>query len=116
MLRIKGAGGEFVMEPGEWRSLPEHDVAVGQHLPPSSNRVPDFMRHFETRYRQQGQGNGSRIFALQAAHHRLNYIHPFPDAIPRPAIPFPNGNSPAYFERCCPRSRGSTATASHVAN
>jgi Fic family protein len=79
MLRIKGAGREFVMEPGKWRSLPEHDVAVGQHLPPSSSRVPDFMRHFELRYRQQGQGKGSRILALPAAHHRLNYIHPFPD-------------------------------------
>ena len=79
MLLIKGAGREFMMEPGKWRSLPEHDVAVGQHLPPSSNRVPDFMRHFELRYRQQGQGKGSRILALPAAHHRLNYIHPFPD-------------------------------------
>ena len=79
MLRIKGAGREFVMEPGGWRSLPEHDVAVGQHLPPSSNHVPDFMRRFEARYRQQGQGKGSRILALPAAHHRLNYIHPFPD-------------------------------------
>jgi Fic family protein len=79
MLRIKGAGREFVMEPGKWRSLPEHDVAVGQHLPPSSNRVPDFMRHFETRYCQQRQGKGSRILALPAAHLRLNYIHPFSD-------------------------------------
>jgi len=78
-LRIKGADQEFVMEPGKWRSSPEHDVAVGQHLPPSSNCVPDFMRHFELRYRQQGQGKGSRILALPAAHHRLNYIHPFPD-------------------------------------
>lgn len=71
MLRIKGAGREFVMEPREWRSLPEHDVAVGQHLPPSSNRVPGFMRHFGARYRQQRQGKGSRIRALPAAHHRL---------------------------------------------
>jgi Fic family protein len=78
-LLIKGAGREFVMEPGKWRSLPEHDVAVGQHLPPSSDRVSDFMSHFEFRYRQQGQGKGSRILALPAAHHRLNYIHPFPD-------------------------------------
>src|SRR5271156_1682518 len=31
----------------KWRSLPEHDVAVGEHLPPSSNCVPDFMRYFE---------------------------------------------------------------------
>jgi Fic family protein len=79
MLLIKGTGREFEMEPGKWRSLPEHDVAVGQHLPPSSKRVPDFMRHFEQRYRQLGVGKGSRILALPAAHHRLNYIHPFPD-------------------------------------
>jgi Fic family protein len=46
MLRIRGAGREFTMEPGRWRSTPEHDVAVGQHLRPSSERVPDFMRHF----------------------------------------------------------------------
>jgi Fic family protein len=79
MLRIKRAGREFVMEAGEWRSRPEHDVAVGQHNPPSSNRVPDFMRYFERRYHQQGRGMGSRILALPAAHHRLNYIHPFSD-------------------------------------
>lgn len=79
MLRIKGAGREFAMEPGKWRSLPEHDVAVGQHAPPSSARVPDFMRHFEWRYDQQGLGKGSRILTIPAAHHRLNYIHPFPD-------------------------------------
>ena len=79
MLLIRGAGREFQMEPGKWRFLPEHDVAVGQHLPPSSSRVPDFMRHFELRYRQQMLGTGSRILAIPAAHHRLNYIHPFPD-------------------------------------
>jgi Fic family protein len=79
MLRIKGAGREFVMEPGKWRSRPEHDVAVGQHIPPSSNRVPDFMTYFEQRYHQQGRGMGSRILAIPAAHHRLNYIHPFSD-------------------------------------
>jgi Fic family protein len=79
MLRIKGVGLEFMMEPGAWRSNLEHDVAVGQHLPPSSKRVPDFMRYFEHRYRQEGLGKGARILALPAAHHRLNYIHPFPD-------------------------------------
>jgi Fic family protein len=79
MLRIRGAGRDFVMEPGQWRSTSEHDVAVGQHLPPGSEHVPDFMRHFERRYRQKDVGKGSRILALPAAHHRLNYIHPFPD-------------------------------------
>ena len=79
MLLIKGTGREFLMEPGKWRTQPEHDVAVGQHLPPSSERVPNFMRYFEHRYRQHRVGMGSRILAIPAAHHRLNYIHPFPD-------------------------------------
>ena len=51
MLRIRGAGPEFIMAPGEWRSLPGHDVAVGRHEPPSSERVPDFMAYFAERYR-----------------------------------------------------------------
>ncbi len=79
MLRIRGAHAEFMMEPGEWRSLPEHDVAVGRHIPPSSERVDDFMRTFETRYRFESMGKAARIMAIAAAHHRFNYIHPFPD-------------------------------------
>jgi Fic family protein len=79
MLRIKGSNTEFVMEPGEWRSRPEHDVAVGRHIPPKSDRVDDFMHHFESRYRFADMGKAARIMAIAAAHHRLNYIHPFPD-------------------------------------
>ena len=79
MLRIKGAGREFLMEPGAWRSLPEHDVAVGRHIPPSSDRVADFMTYFAERYRFDRLGKAARIVAIPAAHHRLNYIHPFPD-------------------------------------
>jgi Fic family protein len=79
MLRIEGAGKSFVMAPGEWRSLPEHDVEVGQHHPPSSDRVPAFMKYFEDHYQLGEMGKGSRILAIPAAHHRFNYIHPFPD-------------------------------------
>ena len=79
MLRIRGTNSEFVMEPGEWRSRPEHDVAVGRHNPPSSHRVNDFMQYFETRYRFSNLGKAGRIMAIAAAHHRFNYIHPFPD-------------------------------------
>lgn len=79
MLRIHGDGHSFLMEPGEWRSKPEHDVAVGRHIPPASDRVPDFMNHFAARYRFEGMGKASRIMAMAAAHHRFNYIHPFPD-------------------------------------
>ncbi|MEO5337839.1 MAG: Fic family protein [Magnetospirillum sp. WYHS-4] len=79
MLVIRGAGREFTMTPGEWRSTPEHDVAVGRHLPPSSGRVAAFMDHFAQRYRFERLGKAARITAIPAAHHRLNFIHPFPD-------------------------------------
>src|SRR5437773_9599342 len=39
MLRVRGPEREFIMEPGEWRSRPENDVAVGRHIPPSSQQV-----------------------------------------------------------------------------
>jgi Fic family protein len=79
MLRIAGAGRNVVMQPGEWRSRSEHDVAVGRHMPPSSPHVGGFMQHFEDRFRFDRLGKAGRIMAMAAAHHRLNYIHPFPD-------------------------------------
>lgn len=79
MLRVRGHGHDFVMEPGAWRSRPEHDVMVGRHVPPSSERVPDFMAYFEQRYRFEPLKKAGRIMAIAAGHHRFNYIHPFPD-------------------------------------
>ncbi len=79
MLVIKQGQQDYKMLPGEFRSLTVHDVAVGRHLPPSSEAVANFMRHFEQRYRLETMGKGSRILAMAAAHHRLAFIHPFPD-------------------------------------
>lgn len=79
MRTIAGEHARFEMEPGAWRSIPAHDVMVGRHLPPSSGRVSDFMAYFADRYRFEGLGAGARIMAIAAAHHRFNYIHPFPD-------------------------------------
>jgi|SRR5579883_631469 len=79
MLRVHGAGRDFVITPGVWRSRPEHDVAVGRHQPPSSGRIPDFMAYFAERYRLAPLGAASRLTAMAAAHHRFNYIHPFLD-------------------------------------
>jgi len=78
-LLIKGANREFRMTPGEWRSQAEHDNAVGRHVPPSSAHVAQFMQAFEERYRLERLGAAARIIAIPAAHHRLNFIHPFPD-------------------------------------
>jgi Fic family protein len=67
------------MTPGAWRARPEHDVAVGRHVPPSSQRVDEFMQYFARRYEFSAMGKAGRIMAMAAAHHRFNYIHPFPD-------------------------------------
>ena len=79
LLRIKGAHAEFIMEPGELRSIGMQDVAVGRHIPPSSDRIKEFMKYFESRYQFSNMGKAARISAIASAHHRFNYIHPFPD-------------------------------------
>ena len=67
------------MIPGEWRADAGHDVVVGLHVPPSSARVADFMRYFEERFALDKMGWAAQIMAMASAHHRFNYIHPFPD-------------------------------------
>ncbi len=79
VLTVKSNHAEFRMAPGEWRSAPEHDVAVGRHIPPSSRSIESFMAQFERCYRFEGVGPAVRVLATAAAHHRLNHIHPFPD-------------------------------------
>lgn len=79
MLLIKSDKREFVIAPGEWRSAEEHDVSVGRHIPPSSERVAEFMAYFEKRFAFERMGQAARIFAIASGHHRFNYIHPFPD-------------------------------------
>lgn len=79
MLIVEGAGRRFRMQPGVFRNEQWHDVAVGRHVPPASHRVALCMEHFEKRYRLEGLRKGQRIVAMAAAHHRLNYIHPFAD-------------------------------------
>lgn len=80
MLKIASPGGRTVtMTPGAWRVRPEEDNVVGRHVPPSSERVADFMAAFDTRFRFSNLGRAGRLLAMAGAHHRFNYIHPFPD-------------------------------------
>ncbi|HWR01435.1 MAG TPA: Fic family protein [Chlorobaculum sp.] len=72
-------GLKVIFEPGEFRNLPIHDVAVGRHLPPSSIVVESFMTYFAEHYRFDHLGKGMRLAVMAASHHRFNYIHPFPD-------------------------------------
>jgi Fic family protein len=89
MLTIAGNSHSFVMTPGEWRRGQVQDVEVGRHLPPASDRVPDYMAYFYLRFAFMplpgaammavGASRSARLFAMATAHHRFNYIHPFPD-------------------------------------
>jgi len=65
--------------PGVLRGRGDPEVVVGRHRPPASDRVGAFMDSFEWRY-GGAEGKASRyLVAIASAHHRLNYIHPFPD-------------------------------------
>ncbi len=72
-------GADRVMLPGRFRTDAADDNAVGRHVPPSSARVAAFMKHFAQRYTLAPLGPSSRLVAMATAHHRFNYVHPFPD-------------------------------------
>jgi Fic family protein len=65
--------------PGRMRQAGDSEVSVGRHNPPSSARVAAFMDHFDKRFQIAARSASGRIIAIASAHHRLNYIHPFPD-------------------------------------
>ena len=79
MLTIEHPGGSYRMEPGVYRYDPRHEVVVGRHQPPSSTAVLRFMEYFSDHFRLEKIGRSQRIIAIAVAHHRFNYIHPFPD-------------------------------------
>jgi Fic family protein len=79
MLTIQNGPYVYNMLPGVWRAHTQQDNVVGRHVPPSSAVVDAFMQYFGEQYAFQKLGQGARILAIAAAHHRLAYIHPFPD-------------------------------------
>jgi Fic family protein len=62
--------------PGEFR---DGEVAVGRHLPPPFETLPDFFAKFENAYRSDGLSRVRQVIAIAAAHHRFVWIHPFYD-------------------------------------
>jgi Fic family protein len=80
MLTVTSPCGPTLLIPGQLRS-PGQDVVVGRHVPPAPEVLPEFMEHFAKRYAfdRPPAGNGSRMIAMAAAHHRFNFIHPFLD-------------------------------------
>lgn len=78
MLTIATASGTLRLMPGALRA-PGQEVVVGRHRPPAPEVLPDFMAHFAKRFAFAKLGQGSRMAAMAAAHHRFNFIHPFLD-------------------------------------
>lgn len=72
-------GTKMEIVPGEFRTSADQDVTVGRHQPPSSDRVQTFMEWFQKRFAMAQKQASQRIIAMASAHHRLNYVHPFPD-------------------------------------
>ncbi len=79
MLLVGEGDKQVRMTPGAFRAAGDPEIAVGLHLPPTGERVSAFMEYLERRYRLPVGGMGQKIITMAAAHHRLNYIHPFLD-------------------------------------
>ena len=69
-----GAKEQVRMVPGELR---RRDVRVGQHIAISPGALPRFLQRFEEVYGKVGRTG--LIVSTAAAHHRLLWMHPFPD-------------------------------------
>ncbi len=71
------AGGKaYRIEPGQLR---DYMVVVGQHTPPDSAALPEFLHRFQEFYGNPEIVETQRLIAIAAAHHRLAWIHPFGD-------------------------------------
>lgn len=66
---------DYVLHPGVLRT---REVRVGNHEAPAASSVPMFMQRFSEVYKTTRMGELA-VLAVAAAHHRLAWIHPFPD-------------------------------------
>lgn len=64
-----------VMEPGAFR---RREVTVGEHLAPPPDRIESLVSRFEQVFAPSAISRYP-VIATMAAHHRLLWIHPFPD-------------------------------------
>ncbi len=70
-----GTGRIVAVRPG---LLHEGEVRVGHHGAPSPSELADHLRRFDESAPERF-GRAERLVAVAAAHHRLLWIHPFPD-------------------------------------
>lgn len=61
--------------PGQLR---DKEVSVGQHIAPAAAHVSEFLARWSQRYGRVRRGEAALV-AMACAHHRLGWIHPFPD-------------------------------------
>lgn len=81
--KIKDPNGRmFIITPGKLR---EFDVRVGNHVPPSFDHIEDLLNKFCKVYAPDKLSGTDRLIAAAASHHRLEWIHPFPDGNGRTA-------------------------------
>lgn len=64
-----------VVVPGQLRA---REVRVGQHIAPAATHVPELLAYWAQRYGRVRRGEAALV-AMACVHHRLGWIHPFPD-------------------------------------
>ena len=69
-------GREMPMTPGRLRTS---NVQVGKHTPPAPATLEAFLHRFAEAYSLARLSPLERVIAIASAHHRLAWIHPFPD-------------------------------------
>lgn len=70
------SGEKVRVDPGAWRT---REVTVGEHQPPYSGSVEDFVTWLCKAYSFEKLDPLDRVIGAAAAHHRLAWVHPFPD-------------------------------------
>ncbi|MDO8907271.1 MAG: Fic family protein [Pseudohongiella sp.] len=65
-----------IVVPGAWRT---RAVRVGNHVPPAAEDLPDLMAAFCDNFHPRRHSGDRKVLAIMAAHHRLEWLHPFLD-------------------------------------
>ncbi len=76
IVRNLDTGESIKVAPGEFRLSA---VQIGQHIPPTAEELPKYMKRFEEAYNPAYHSKLRQVIFVAASHHRLLWIHPFYD-------------------------------------